>query len=83
MMYEIQKAKAEDIFIIKIYAPMVDKGKLGIDTLIVIAVIVGVIFIWRIAYVMRKSTDNLPTLSAIAEMSESEINKILPGHKIS
>ena len=50
--------------------------------LIVIAVIAGTIFAWRIAYAMRKSNDNLPALAAIAEMSESEVNSLLPGYKI-
>ena len=49
--------------------------------LIVIAVAVGAIFAWRVGYSMRKSNDNLPALTAIAEMSESEINNILPGYK--
>ncbi len=53
-----------------------------IASLIVVAVIVGAIFVLRIGYSMRKSNDNLPTLTAIAEMSEAEINDILPGYKI-
>ena len=31
---------------------------------------------------MRKNTDNLPTLTAISEMSEAEVNSLLPGYKI-
>lgn len=50
--------------------------------LIVIVVIAGAIFAWRIGYSMRKSNDNLPPLTPIAEMSESEVNNILPGYKI-
>jgi len=57
------------------------KKKLMI-ALIIIAVIVGAIFAWRVAYAMRKNTDNLPTLTAIAEMSEAEVNSLLPGYKI-
>lgn len=57
------------------------KKKLMI-ALIVIAVIAGTIFAWRLAYAMQKSNDNLPTLTAIAEMSESEVNSLLPGYKI-
>ena len=57
------------------------KKKLMI-ALIVIAVIAGSIFAWRVAYVMRKNTDNLPTLTAIAEMSEADVNSLLPGYKI-
>ena len=53
-----------------------------ISVLIVIVIIVGAIFAWRVAYTMQKSTDNLPTLEAIAGMSESEINSLLPGYKI-
>lgn len=45
-------------------------------------VIVGGIFAWRVGYSMRKSNDNLPALTSIAEMSESEVNNILPGYKI-
>lgn len=50
--------------------------------LIAIAVIAGAIFAWRIGYLTRKSNDNLPALTTIAEMSESEVNNILPGYKI-
>ena len=57
------------------------KKKLMI-ALIVIAVIVGAIFAWCIAYSMRKSNDNLPPLTTIAEMSEAEVNSLLPGYKI-
>lgn len=53
-----------------------------IIALIVIAVIIGAIFVWRVAYAMRKNTDNLPTLTAIAEMSEAEVNSLLTGYKI-
>ena len=49
---------------------------------IILAVIVGTVFAWRVAYSMRKSNDNLPALSSVAEMSESEVNSILPGYKI-
>lgn len=57
------------------------KKKLSI-ALIVVAVIVGAVFAWRIAYSMRKNTDNLPALTTIAEMSESDVNGLLPGYKI-
>ncbi len=50
--------------------------------LIIIAVVIVLIFAWRIAYSLRKSNDNLPALTAIAEMSESEVNSLLPGYKI-
>ncbi len=45
-------------------------------------VFVGVICTWRVAYSLRKSNDNLPTLTMIAEMSEPEVNSLLPGYKI-
>ena len=57
------------------------KKKLTI-AFIVVAVIVAAIFAWRVAYSMRKNTDNLPTLTAIAEMSEAEVKSFLPGYKI-
>lgn len=50
--------------------------------LIVIVVIVGAIFAWCFAYTMRKNTDNLPTLTTIAGMSEADVNSLLPGYKI-
>lgn len=50
--------------------------------LIVIAVIVSAVFFWRIAYALRKSNDNLPVLTAIIQMRESEVNSILPGYRI-
>ena len=49
---------------------------------IILAVIVGTAFAWRVAYSMRKSNDNLPALAALAEMTESEVNSLLPGYKI-
>lgn len=49
---------------------------------IILAVIVGTVFAWRVAYSMRKSNDNLPALAALAEMTESEVNSLLPGYKI-
>ena len=45
-------------------------------------VILGAIFAWSVAYAMRKNTDNLPTLATIVEMSEAEVNSLLPGYKI-
>ena len=50
--------------------------------LIIAAVATGAVFAWRIAYSMHKSTDNLPPLTAIAEMSEAEVNSLLPGYRI-
>jgi len=53
-----------------------------ITALIIIAAIAAAIFVWRIGYSTRKSNDNLPSLTAITEMSEAEINNLLPGYKI-
>ena len=52
-------------------------------TLLVVAVLIlGAVLAWRVAYSLRKSNDNLPALRAIAQMSESEVNDLLPGYKI-
>ena len=49
----------------------------------VIAVIILVLAIcvsaWFYGYYNHKSNDNLPTLAAIAEMSEADVNSLLPG----
>ena len=45
------------------------KKKLMI-ALIVVAVILGAIFAWRVAYSMQKNTDNIPTLEMISEMED-------------
>ena len=50
--------------------------------LIVIAVIVGAAFAWRIGYSMRKSNDNLPTLTMVSQMSEADVNSLLIGYRI-
>lgn len=57
------------------------KRKLMI-TLTSFAVIVGAIFSWRVAYSLRKRNDNLPALTMIAEMTEPEVNSLLPGYRI-
>ena len=46
------------------------KKKLMI-VLIAVAIISGAIFAWRVAYSVRKSTDNLPTLEMLAEMDDA------------
>ena len=50
----------------------------------VIAVIILVLAIcvsaWFYGYYNHKSNDNLPTLAAIAEMSEADVNSLLPGY---
>ena len=52
----------------------------------VIAVIILVFAIcvsaWFYGYYNHKSNDNLPTLAAIAEMSEADVNSLLPGYHI-
>ena len=57
--------------------------KKGLTNVLLIVAVIGVAFSsWRIGYSLRKSTDNLPTLTAIAEMSEADVNSLLPGYKI-
>ena len=46
------------------------KKKLMI-ALIVVAVIAGAIFAWRVAYSMQKNTDNIPTLEMVSEMDDA------------
>lgn len=52
----------------------------------VIAVIILVLAIcvsaWFYGYYNHKSNDNLPTLAAIAEMSEADVNNLLTGYHI-
>ena len=57
------------------------KKKIMFIIFILIGIIIAV-FAWRLAYKMRKSNDNLPSLTTIAEMSEAEVNSLLPGYKI-
>lgn len=49
---------------------------------IVAALIAGLFFAWRIGYFLRKSNDNLPPLTKIAEMEEADVNSLLMGYKI-
>ena len=46
------------------------KKKLMI-VLIIVIVIAGAIFAWRIAYSLQKNTDNIPTLSMVSEMDDA------------
>lgn len=57
------------------------KQKKRIILIILLAVAVCVP-IWFYGYFNHKSNDNLPTLMAISEMSESDINSLLVGYKI-
>lgn len=57
------------------------KKKLAIIFVIILIITVGV-SAWFYGYYNRKSNDNLPTLTAIAEMSEVGVNDLLPGYNI-
>jgi len=50
--------------------------------LILVAIIIALVFSWRIGYSMRKSNDNLPALAAVSEMDEADVNSLLTGYKI-
>lgn len=50
-----------------------------LTAILVIALCIGA---WFLGYHTRKSNDNLPSLTAIAQMSESEVNSLLPGYHI-
>lgn len=57
--------------------------KKGFKTVLIVAVFfLVVVFMWRAAYSMRKSNDNLPSIEKVAQMSEAEVNDILSGYKI-
>lgn len=58
------------------------KKKLSIVLAIILIAAVGVA-VWFYGYYNRKSNDNLPALTAITEMSESDANSLLPGYRIS
>ena len=57
------------------------KKKLSIVIAIILVVVICV-SAWFYGYYSRKSNDNLPALTAIAEMSEYDVNSLLPGYKI-
>lgn len=57
------------------------KKKLLIVLAIILVVAIGVAA-WFYGYYNRKNNDNLPTLTTIAEMSESDVNSLLSGYKI-
>ena len=50
--------------------------------LLALAVLLGAVFAWRAAYALRKSNDNLPALTEIAQMREAEVNALLSGYNI-
>lgn len=47
----------------------------------ILAVIALSISVWFYAYYNQKSNDNLPSLSAIAEMEEADVNELLIGYR--
>ena len=53
-------------------------------TIVLVIILLATISIsaWFYGYHNRKSTDNLPALTAIVQMSESDVNSLLPGYKI-
>jgi len=57
------------------------KKKLSIVLAMILVVALGVAA-WFYGYYNRKSNDNLPALTKIAEMSEADVNSLLPGYKI-
>lgn len=57
------------------------KKKLSVMFVIILIVAICV-SAWCYGYYNRKSNDNLPALTAIAEMGEADVNSILPGYNI-
>ena len=49
--------------------------------LAILLILVAGVSAWFWGYYTRKSNDNLPTLSAVAEMSEPDINSLLAGYR--
>lgn len=47
----------------------------------IIAIIILAIITWFFGYHNRKSNDNLPSLTSIAQMDEAEVNKIICGYR--
>lgn len=47
----------------------------------IIAVLILAAAAWLFGYHNRKSTDNLPSLAAIAQMEEAEVNRIVCGYR--
>ena len=57
------------------------KKKLSVMAVIILVLAICV-SAWFYGYYNRKSNDNLPTLTTIAEMSEADVNSLLPGYHI-
>ena len=51
---------------------------IALSVILVFAVVVGA---WFYGYYNRKSNDNLPALSTIAEMDEADVNTLLMGYE--
>ena len=49
--------------------------------LVVLAIMALGILAWFFGYYNRKSNDNLPSLSLIAEMEEADVNELLVGYR--
>ena len=49
--------------------------------LTVIVIIALAVIAWFYGYHNRKSNDNLPSLTSIAQMEEAEVNKIICGYR--
>ena len=54
--------------------------KRGIVLSIILVIVLG-ISAWFYGYYNRKSNDNLPSLSLIAEMEEADVNELLCGYR--
>jgi len=54
--------------------------KRGIVLTIILVIVLG-ISAWFYGYYNRKSNDNLPSLSLIAEMEEADVNELLSGYR--
>ena len=50
--------------------------------LIIVTIVILIPLIWLYCYNNHKNCDNLPNLTTIAQMEESEINSILPGYTV-
>lgn len=52
-------------------------------TILVIAIVIIALAValWFYGYYNRKSNDNLPNLTAIAQMDEAEVNEIVCGYR--
>ena len=79
-----QGVKAEGINIgeMRMLVKQVRKGRVTIEEAAEDAGMTVEESAWFYGYYNHKSNDNLPTLAAIAEMSEADVNSLLPGYHI-